>query len=170
MKKIVFLLIALLLISSYSFAQTSGGGGGGLTLDIGIGLMYLMPTTATQFLIFNLRGGGNIALAYNLGIVEIGAEAGLYVMGVEIGTYTLLMFEIPINALVRLPLGFIDIEAYGGAWIEIATVEEASASALGFDFGARIVISGFYIGAAYVIMDPYDDFLALEVGIKIGLF
>ena len=173
MKKLLFITLALLLAGSMAFSLD-----GQITVRGAAGIMYLSPLYYyTDFSLYNFRAGIHGDLMYDMGMIEIGAEVGVYVMEVEIYdgwyTYYYLGCEIPVNAIVRINIDSektFAFEARGGVWFKLIMDDYFEYSDVTFNIGGRFALSVLYVGADYVwpsIWEPAA--IAIEAGIKIPL-
>lgn len=180
-KKILVLSLSLLLIGLTSFAgdiwdtEESSGGGKDFYFQVGLGIMYnsLFSTLEDVSILYNFRGGGHIDLLFSLGMLEIGAEVGVYSMYIEYyAGFGTLCADFPVNALVRINLAddrSMALELRGGLWFVVFGIDDGYSSTTvtvtAFNGGGRFVFDIFYIGADYVF-DKSGGFFTAEAGVK----
>ena len=168
MKKIVTVCLLLAFVGGMAFAQEEGDGNQKMVnIQVGAGIMYMYFMNANAFTFYAFRGGVQADLLFSLGMFELGAEVGVYVMDIEILYTSVFIFEIPLDALVRINFSkdrSFAMELRAGGWLEAATAGGASAGVFGFNVGARLVANVFYLGVDYVSLAP--GAIVPEVGVK----
>ncbi|MBN2351288.1 MAG: hypothetical protein JXD23_01880 [Spirochaetales bacterium] len=176
MKKLIALCVLLAFVCGMAFADDGEDGDNGkfLYVQVGASIMYKQlinyPVTGIDFL-YNFRAGVTGDLLFSLGMFELGVEIGAYAMEVDYYWYGygyFLVLEMPLDALIRINFSNdrnFALEVRGGGWLYM----EASfvfATVFGYNAGARLVISSFYIGGDYIYTPILGPAWAAEAGVK----
>jgi len=183
MKKKIFILgLSLLLIGLTAFAgdiwdsEESSSEGKDFYFQVGLGIMYnnLFSTLENASILYNFRGGAHIDLLFSLGMLELGAEVGVYSMYIEyFAGFGTLCADFPINALVRINLAddrSMAVEVRGGLWLVVFGIDDGYSSVTVtesfFNGGARFIFGIIYVGADYVFGTGGVSFFTAEAGVK----
>jgi hypothetical protein len=171
MKKLLTSLLLLALLGGMAFAEDEGEGDF-MHVQVGASIMYKQPL-GDGFSFYNFRAGVTGDLLFSLGFIEIGPEIGIYAMSLDNYYYSyyyydFFVFEVPLNGLVRI--NFSDdrsfaLELRGGGWFVMA-MAGAVYTAFGWNAGARLVVSSFYIGGDYIVDPIFGESWAAEAGVK----
>ena len=142
----------------------------GAALNIGLPPPSSNPLLSTIVTLMTLRFGPLVDLTFILNdMMNVGVEAGLYIMAIEILGTSILFVELPIRAVFRLYLGPFMLQPHAGIWIPIAGM--AGATNVLFDVGAKVGIGSkvfvFFLEASYVF--PPAGYPRIGLGFLINL-
>ena len=153
MKKLVLVLALLLVMGGFVCAQDDP-----VRIDASSGIYYDAYPFQTEggFQIFeslfNLRAGVHLGLGFNLSeFMTLGAEAGALAMywSYSDGS-TVVLMDLPFHGYVDFRLGeALGLKVYGGG-IGIGVLANGIAFGIRPEAGARLMLGGFYLEAAYV--------------------
>ncbi len=154
--KTIFLIIVLLFVSLFSYAQNENSEENAkeiISFDLLFGIRYNNILETREFVLTDMRAGGSLDLIFNINNnIGIGADVGLYVM-YDID-FSMILYDVPINGLVKLSLGNIfALEAYGGLYFTGFKLDEFYTEML-YSVGSRLVLSKFYVEGNYIFADP----------------
>ena len=180
MKKIVFFLALLLVVSLFTLGAKDRGDIPGFSFDLGLGVTFAQfgdvekPQDEVEEAMQSLanlskfletfRAGAYINLRYDLSkMLSVGGRTGIYTVTYEgINEKSVTFFDVPLHAIARLRFGPLAAEGFVGYYIsDFKFGSELS----GLEAGLRGYLGGLYAGAAILLAD--DSLLRFEAGYEL---
>ena len=155
MKKTILVLIMIISIGCFAFAED----GGPIRGDFTMGAYYnAEPLSGSDSIavniwesLFNFHAGVLAGLGYNItDDMTVGAELGILAgVSVTIGDYYIADIDLPLNAFYEFRYEDFAVKGYAGGMF-LALVGNELTLEGGIDLGARLSWMGFYIEGGYV--------------------